>query len=364
MHYIMEEERKPRVAITHGDTNGVGYELIFKTFEDPMMLELCTPIVYGSPKVATYHRKAMDLQTQFSIISSVEEAKDNRVNLLTTFDDEIKVEFGQSSEEATQAARKALKQAMVDVQQGKTDVLVMGPDNLPDFLSKEPEVLRLHVADELRVALVTNQLALKDVPPAITKETIVNKGRIMHTCLRRDLRISNPRIAVLALNPPTNNETDPWGEEEKKTIIPAIEELELAGIQVFGPYAADTFFGSGYYTKFDGVLAMYYEQGIAPLKTLAVDGDISLVTGMPFVCMKPETSVQYEIAGKGQADETPLRHSIFTGIDVYRNRLDYDEPMAHPLPKLYKEKRDDSEKVRFNLPRQKEPAKDESEKKE
>ena len=226
------EERKLRVAITHGDTNGVGYELILKTFDDPTMMELCTPIIYGSPKVATYHRKALNIQTQFSIISSADDAKENRLNLLATFDDEIKVEMGQSSDEATEAARKALKRAMVDVQQGVADVLVMAPDNLPDFLSKEPELLRIRIADDLRVALITNLLAFKDVPEAITKQKIVEKGKIMHTCLRRDLRISNPRIAVLALNPPTGNEADPWGEEEKEVIIPAIEELEQAGIQV------------------------------------------------------------------------------------------------------------------------------------
>ena len=252
---------------------------------------------------------------------------------------------------------------MVDVQQGVADVLVMAPDNLPDFLSKEPELLRIRIADDLRVALITNLLAFKDVPEAITKQKIVEKGKIMHTCLRRDLRISNPRIAILALNPPTGNETDPWGEEEKEVIIPAIEELEQAGIQAFGPYATDSFFGNSMYTKFDGVLAMYYNQGLAPLKTIALDDGISLVTGMPFVCTIPETSVGYEIAGKGIANETALRHAIFTGIDVFRNRKNYDEPLANPLPKLYKEKRDDSEKVRFAIPKAKEPKREETEKK-
>lgn len=358
------EERKPRVAITHGDTNGVGYELIFKIFDDPEMLELCTPIIYGSPKVATYHRKAMNLQTQFSIINVANEAKDNRVNLLTTFDDEIKVELGQPSEEATNAARKALKRAIVDVQQGLADVLVMAPDNLPDFLSNEPEVLRVRIAGDLRIALVTNLMAIKDVPEAITKQKIVDKGKIMHTCLCRDLRISNPRIAILSLNPPTNNEADPWGEEEKEMIIPAIEELEQMGIQAFGPCSFDTLFGNNRFTKFDGVLAMYHDQGLAPLKTLSNEESVSLSTGMPFVCTSTEIGVQYDIAGKNCADETPLRHAIFKAIDVFRNRLNYDEPMGNPLPKLYKEKRDDSEKVRFAVPKPKDQNKEETEKKQ
>ena len=347
----MEQERKPRVAITHGDTNGVGYELIFKIFDDPEMLELCTPIIYGSPKVATYHRKALNMQTQFSIISTASDAKENRLNLLTTFDEEIKVEIGQPSEEATDAARKALKRAIVDVQQGLADVLVMAPDNLPDFLSKEPEVLRIRIAEDLRIALITNQMAIKDVPEAITKQKIVEKGKIMHTCLRRDLRISSPRIAVLSLNPPTGNETDPWGEEEKEMIIPAIDELAQMNIQAFGPCFADTFFGNGYYTKFDGVMAMYHDQGMAPLKTLAQEESVNLSTGMPFVCTSPEIGVQYDVAGKGCADEAPLRRAIYLGIDVFRNRINYDEPLGNPLPKLYKEKRDDSEKVRFAVPK-------------
>lgn len=360
----MEQERLPRVAITHGDTNGVGYELILKTFADPAMLELCTPIIYGSPKVATYHRKALGLELQFSIINSADEAREGRLNLLTTFDEEIKVELGQTADEATEAARKALKRAMVDVQQGLADVLVMGPDNLPDFLSKEPEVLKIRIASDLRVALVTNLLAIKDVPEAITMQKIVDKAKIMHTCLRRDLRISNPRIAVLALNPPTGNEENPWGEEETEMIIPAIGELEQAGIQAFGPYAADTFFGNGDYQQFDGIMAMYHDQGMTPLKSIAHDNAICLTTGMPFVCTQPETGVEYAIAGKGIADESSLRTAIFTGIDVFRNRDFYDEPLKNPLPKLYKEKRDDSEKIRFSVPKGKEPKKEETEKKE
>lgn len=353
------EERKIRVAITHGDTNGVGYELIFKIFDDPAMMELCTPIVYGSPKVATYHRKALNMETQFSIIANAEEAKPGRLNMLTTFDDEIKVEMGQPSEEATEAARKALKRAMVDVQQGKADVLIMAPDNLPDFLSREPEVLRLRMTEDLRMGLITNLLALKDVPEAITKQKVVEKVKIMHNCLKRDLRISSPRIAILSLNPPASNGEEKWGEEEKEVILPAIDELEQAGVQAFGPYAADAFFGEGSYPYFDGVMAMYHDQGMTPLKTISQGAGVSLVTGMPFVCANPEMGVSYDIAGKGCADEAAMRNAIYLAIDVFRNRQNYDEPLANPLPKLYKEKRDDSEKVRFAIPKAKEQPKKE-----
>ena len=353
------EERKIRVAITHGDTNGVGYELIFKIFEDPAMLEMCTPIVYGAPKVAAYHRKALGLETSYSVIASVEEARADRLNLLSTSDEDIKVELGQPTDVAVEAARKALKQAMVDVQHGKADVLVMAPDTLPDFLSREPEVLRLWFAGDLRLALVTNAMAIKEVPAAITKQKVVDKARILHTSLRRDLRISSPRIAVLALNPPTGNEENPWGTEEKEAIIPAIAELEQQDIQAFGPYAAESFFGQGLYQKFDGVLAMYDDQGMTPMKTIARGDAYSLATGMPFVCTGTETGVGFDVAGKGCADESSLREAIYLAIDVFRHRQDYDRPLGNPLPKLYKEKRDDSEKVRFAVPKPKEQPKQE-----
>lgn len=340
------EEKKIRVAITHGDTNGVGYELIFKVFADPAMLDLCTPIVYGSPRVAAYHIKAMDLQTQFNLITEAAEAKDHQLNLLSVFEEEIKVDLGQQTDDSVEASRKALKAAIVDVQQGKADVLVMAPDNLPDFLSREPEVLRIRMAGDLRVGLMTNQVALKDVPQAITMERLVEKGRIMNTCLRRDLRISAPRIAVLALNPPTGEEAQ-WGDEETQMIIPAVEALQQEGVLAFGPYTAQSFFGEMAYTKFDGVLAMYYDQGIAPMKAIERDMPVCLTTGMPFVCTSPETGVCYGQAGQGLTDEANLRDAIYLALDVFRHRRQYDEPTANPLPKLYREKRDESEKVRF-----------------
>jgi 4-hydroxythreonine-4-phosphate dehydrogenase len=350
----MDYSQKIRVAITQGDTNGVGYEQIFKTFEDPAMLELCTPIVYGSPKVATYHHNALESQLQFSIIASAEEAKDSRLNILTTCDEEIKVDFGTSSAEATEAARVALKQAIMDVQQGKADVRVMAPDTLPDFLSKEPEVLKVRMAGDIRVGLITNLMALKDVPEAITRQKIVEKTKVMHHTLHRDLRISAPRIAILSLNPPAEGDAKWEEEEEKEVIIPAIQELQDAGLQVFGPYAADHLFGSSDYLCFDAVMAMYYGQGMTPLKSIAPPPIITLASGMPFVCTMTETGVEYEIAGKGCADEAPLRQAVYTAIDVFRNRHNYDEALANPLPKIYKERRDDSEKVRFAVPRKKE----------
>ena len=359
----MEQERKIRVAITQGDTNGVGYEVILKVFADPTILELCTPIIYGSPKIATYHKKALNLETNFSIINKAEDARDGRVNLLTCFDDDTKVEFGQASQEAGTAALKALDCAMTDYRKGLYDVLVTAPINKatiqsPGFhfpghteyieasVGDKKKALMILMNDRLRVALVTTHLAIKDVAKAITKEAIIDKATIFHLSLKRDFRISNPRIAVLALNPHAGD-NGLLGAEEKDIIAPAIEALASKGIQAFGPYPADGFFGSGAYYHFDGILAMYHDQGLAPFKTIALDNGVNYTAGLPIVRTSPDHGTAYDIAGQGKADENSMRQAIYTAIDVWRNRQQYDEPMQNPLPKLFHEKREDGEKARF-----------------
>ena len=336
------EDRKIRVAITHGDTNGIGYEVILRTFEDPEMLELCTPIIYGSPKVAAYHRKSMDLQTPFSIIANAGEAKDDRVNLLTTFDDEVKVEFGQPTQESAEAARKAMNCAKEDLQKGLFDVLVMAPVVPNPNPAKDEKALTVMLSSRVRIGLVTTHLPIKEVSQAITVEKIINKATIFQQSLRRDFRISNPRIAVLALNPQE-------GAEEKEVIIPAIAELEKKHVQAFGPYAADAFFGQGQYLYFDGVLAMYDDQGVVPFKTLAHEYGVKMKAGITAICTTPDHGPAFDIAGKGIADEQSMRQAIYTAIDMYRHRQDYDEPLADPLPKLFHEKREDGDKARFAI---------------
>ena len=365
----MEENRKIRVAITHGDTNGIGYEVILKTFADPEMFELCTPIIYGSPKVAAYHKKLLGLNTQFSIIDNAAEAKEGRLNMLATFDDEVKVEFGESSVMAGEAALKALDRAMTDFRSEYYDVLVTAPINkkniqsdlfhfhghteyIEDCVGEGNKALMILTNGSLRVALVTTHLPIKDVAKAITKEAIIEKATILHKSLKRDFRISNPRIAVLALNPHAGD-SGVIGDEEQTTIIPAIEELAEQGIQAFGPYPADGFFGSGQYDKFDAVLAMYHDQGLAPFKTLAVEDGVNYTAGLPIVRTSPDHGTAYDIAGKCVADENSFRQAVYMAIDIFRNRIDYDEAYENPLPKLYHEKKDDSEKVRFNIPKPK-----------
>lgn len=334
------DDRKIRVAITHGDTNGIGYEVILKAFEDPAMLELCTPIIYGSPKAAAFHRKAMSLETQYNIIKNAEDAREDRLNLLAAFDDEVKMDIGQPTEESAQAARKAVAKAKEDLLKGLFDVLVMAPVQPITGPVREDKALTVMVSDRVRIGLVTTHLPIKDVAEAIKVETIVEKGRIFHTCLKRDFRISNPRIAVLALNPQA-------GTEEEQIIKPAIEEMENNGIQAFGPYVADEFFGNALYGEFDGVLAMYDDQGIVPFKTLALEYGVKLKAGITAVCTTPDHGPAFDIAGKGMADPQSMRHAIYTAIDMYRHRLEYDEPLANPLPKLYHEKREDGDKARF-----------------
>lgn len=361
------EERKIRVAITQGDTNGVGYEVILKVFSDPNILELCTPIIYGSPKIASYHRKTLNLDVPYTIINHAEEARDGRVNLLACFDDEIKIEMGQPSQEAGAAALKALDRAMTDYRSELYDVLVTAPINKatiqsPGFhfpghteyietsVGEGQKALMILMNETLRVALVTTHLPIKDIAKAITKEGIIEKATIFHKALKRDFRISSPRIAVLSLNPHAGD-NGLLGSEEKDIILPAIEELADKGIQAFGPFAADGFFGSGAYDRFDGVLAMYHDQGLAPFKTIALESGVNYTAGLPIVRTSPDHGTAYDIAGKGIADENSMRQAIFTAIDVFRNRKFYDEPLQNPLPKLFHEKREDGDKARFARPK-------------
>lgn len=356
------EDRRIRVAITHGDTNGIGYELIFKTFAEPEMLELCTPIIYGSPKIAAYHRKAMNTQANFSIINRAEDAQDGRVNLLACFDEEVKVDLGIPTKESGEAALKALDRAMTDFRSQLFDVLVACPVN-PESMSYEnftyrglkeysetsigdgAKGLKIMINESLRIALATNGLAIKDVASNITEEGLLDKMHTLHKCIKRDFRLSNPRIAVLALNPKAN------GDEELNIIGPAVKRAAEEGINAYGPYSAEEFFGNNLYESFDFTLAMYDDQANIPFTTLMQNDGIYYIASLPLVCTAPAQTPDFDAAGRGTSDESALRHAIFEAIDIVRNRSEYDEPLANPLQKLYHERRDESEKVRFSIPK-------------
>lgn len=361
------DNQNVRVAITHGDTNGIGYELIFKAFAEPEMLELCTPIIYGSPKVAAYYRKAMNLPGQFSIIQKAEDAQDGRINLLAAVEEEVKVDMGMPTPESGQAAVKALDRAMTDYRNGLYDVLVTAPINngnaqienypfqghkkyIETCLGEGKKGLSILVGGNLRIASVTEKTPLKEVAAGITTDAIVEKATLMQQTLKRDFMITNPRIAVLSLNPKSNEDTS-CGIEEREVIIPAIDALAEKGVQAFGPYASDEFFGQGYFADFDGVMAMYHDQATTPFHSLYTEDGVIYTAGLPIIRTTADVTPSFSIAGTGHADETSFRHAIYLAIDAFRHRNDYDEASSNPLPKLYHEKRDESEKVRFSIPK-------------
>lgn len=358
------ERDKIRIGITHGDINGVGYEVILKTFADPTMLELCTPIIYGSPKVATYHRKAMDLPTNFSIVNSAAEASHNKLSIVNCGEEEVKVEFSKPTPEAGKAALDALEKALQEYRDGLIDVLVTAPINkhtiqsdsfhftghteyIEERVGEGKKALMILMKDEFRVALVTTHIPVKDIASSITKELIKEKLAIFHQSLKQDFNIGCPRIAVLALNPHAGD-GGLIGSEEQEIIIPAIQEMVAEGIQCFGPYPADGFMGSGSYTHFDGVLAMYHDQGLAPFKALAMDNGVNYTAGLPIVRTSPAHGTAYDISGQGIASEESFRQALYVAIDVFRNRQLDKEVHVNPLRKQYYEKRDDSDKLKLD----------------
>ena len=360
----MEENRKIKVGITHGDINGVGYEVILKTFSDPTMFELCTPVIYGSPKVATYHRKAMDIQTNFTIINSANDALNDRLNILSCTEDEVKVELTKPTLEAGKAALAALERALQDYREGLIDVLVTAPINkhtiqsdsfhfpghteyIEERVGDGQKALMILLKDDFRVALVTGHIPIKDIASTLTKELIMEKASIFHRSLKQDFGIDNPRIAIFSLNPHAGD-NGVIGTEEQEIIIPAIKEMVAKGMQCFGPYPADGFMGSGNFCRFDGILAMYHDQGLAPFKALAMDEGVNFTAGLPIVRTSPAHGTAYDIAGQGVASESSFRQAIYTAIDVCRNRQVEKEIHVRPLRKHYYDRRDDSDSLKLD----------------
>ena len=341
------ENRKIRVGITHGDINGVGYEVILKTFSDPTMLELCTPVVYGSPKVAAYHRKAMEIQTSFSIVNSAEEVQDGRVNVVNCIEEELKVELTKPTPEAGKTALAALERALADYREGLFDVLVTAPINkhtiqsdvfhfpghteyIEERVGEGQKALMILLKGDFRVALVTGHVPVRDIAGELTKELIMEKMEIFHRSLKKDFGIDNPRIAVFSLNPHAGD-NGLLGTEEQEVIIPAMKEMIARGVQCFGPYPADGFMGSGNYTHFDGILAMYHDQGHIPLKVVgfvydqekqawdAVAG-VNITLGLPIIRVSVDHGTAFDQAGTGTASELSLKNSLEYAVMFARNR--------------------------------------------
>lgn len=358
----MSDKRKILVGITQGDINGIGYEVILKTFATAEMFDICTPVVYGSPKAAAYHRKAIEIDVAYNAISAIEEAEDGKLNIINCNDDEIRIELGCATKEAGKAAFEALEKAVRDYKEGKIDVLVTAPINKSTIHSEEfnfpghteylqescgegEKSLMLLCSDDIRVAVATSHLPLRDVPAAITPEMLEEKLTILDRSLKEDFDIDAPKIAVLSLNPHAGD-NGLLGNEENEIIAPAIRKMnDEKEIFCYGPFAADGFMGSGNYCRFDAILAMYHDQGLAPLKALGMSNGINFTAGLPIIRTSPAHGVAYDIAGKGVADENSFRQAIYSAIDIYRHRTAYNDARRRPLRKLYFEKRDDSNRL-------------------
>jgi 4-hydroxythreonine-4-phosphate dehydrogenase len=338
------------LGITQGDINGIGYEVIIKSLSDTRIFDICIPIVYGSPKVAAYHRKALNLEHfNFNTIRGPEEAGVRRACIINCTDDSVRVELGKSTPMAGEASYRALESATNDLAEHKVDVLVTGPINKSNIQSDRFQyaghtefleskfgtggILMLMINDLFRIGVLTTHVPLHKITEYITKETVLSKLKVLHKSLLVDFRITSPRIAVLGLNPHAGDEGLIGGEEQKE-IIPAIEAARLENIMAFGPFPADGFFGSGLYTKFDAILAMYHDQGLIPFKMLAFEGGVNYTAGLPIVRTSPAHGTAYEIAGKGEASPDSFRNAIYLACDIFRNRKEYAEISGNPLKQV------------------------------
>ena len=332
---------KPIIAITAGDINGVGYEIIIKSLVAPHICEICRPIVYGNAKVARQHMQTMDEEyrnIQWNIITDAKQAKDGRLNLITCYPDDTPVQLGVSTPEAGKASLKSLQRACQDLKNGLVHAIVTAPINKDNIQSDEfrysghteyltqlfgegKDSLMMMISDRMRVALVCNHTPIAKVAETITAERIISKLTVLNETLKSDFRCSKPRIAVLALNPHAGD-NGLIGKEEQEVIIPAIAQAQEQGIWAFGPYSADGFFGAGQYNHFDAVLAMYHDQGLAPFKALDMSG-VNFTAGLPIIRTSPDHGTAYNLAGKCQAEPQSMLHAIYAAIDVLRLRTEH-----------------------------------------
>ncbi len=348
---------KIKVGITHGDINGIGYEIIFKALSDMRMFEICTPIIYGSSKIAAYHRKTLNINN-FSLnnIKTANEAHPKRANIINCVDDNVRVELGKETKMGGEAAYAALDAAVKDLKENKIDVLITAPIHKKNIQSdhfkfpghteylesefKSDGSLMLLISDVMRVGVVTGHIPVKDVAASLTQEKIIKKLQILNKSLLEDFRIRKPKIAVLGLNPHAGD-NGLIGKEELDIIIPAVNKAKDMNIMAFGPYPADGFFGSSNINKFDAILAMYHDQGLIPFKTIAFDQGVNFTAGLPIVRTSPDHGTAFEIAGQGKANEESFRQAIYSAIDIFNNRDEYKELSKNPLKSYDISKLDD-----------------------
>lgn len=341
-------ERKPIIAgITQGDINGVGYEVIIKTLSESGIGDFCVPVVYGSPKVAAYHRKVLNVANfSFNNIRTADEAHPRKANLINCLGDEVRVELGKSTPEGGQASFTAIESAVTDLVNGKIDLLVTGPIDKHNIQSEKfhftghtdylrsrfnaPDVLMFMICESMKIGFATEHLPLRDVPGAITVPLLLGKLRLMNQSLLQDFAIRGARIAVLSLNPHAGD-NGLLGTEEKDIIIPAITSANDEGILAFGPYSPDGFFGSGAFSRFDAVLAMYHDQGMGVFKALSFDTGVNFTAGLPVVRTSPVHGTAFDIAGRNEASGNSMRQALYMACDIFRNRQVYHELISNPL---------------------------------
>ena len=346
----MKKEEKIIVGISVGDLNGIGPEIIIKAFEDPRSLELNTPVIFASGKTMQFFKNHFNSKINFFNIDSPEKVVHGKVNVVDVWREPVKIEFGKTDKKIGEYAIKSLESATKALKEGLIDVLVTAPINKhniqsekfnfpghTDYLAKElnGKSLMFMVSYGLRVGLLTDHVPLKDAANIITEDVIREKVETVTTSLKQDFGISKPKVAMLAINPHAGD-SGVIGDEDDKILKPTIEKIKSEGTLVYGPYSADSFFGSNTYKSFDAIIASYHDQGLIPFKTIAFGQGVNYTAGLNKVRTSPDHGTAYEIAGKGVADETSLKQAIYMAIQIFRNRTDFKTYSKNPLKKALK----------------------------
>jgi 4-hydroxythreonine-4-phosphate dehydrogenase len=342
-----DQDFLPKIGITCGDINGIGLEVIIKTFADNRMLQTCIPIVYCNAKAAVQYRKSIHL-TDFGFhqIKGISDATSKNVNLLNVYDKEVKLEPGQSSTQAGELSLASINAAVNHLKSGLIDAIVTAPINKDNIQSNEfkfaghteylaqqfeaKEHLMFLISDNLKIGTVTGHIPINQVAAQLSVEKIISKAKLMASSLQTDFGIRKPKIALLGLNPHAGD-NGVIGDEEKNFIIPAIDKLKENGILAFGPFGADGFFGSGVFAKYDAVLSMYHDQGLIPFKTLAFENGVNYTAGLSIVRTSPDHGTAYDLAGKNIANESSFRHAVYAAIDILFQRKLQSEISENPL---------------------------------
>ena len=341
----MDKTDKIVVGISVGDINGIGIEIILKTFEDKRMLDFCTPVLFGNSKTISIHKKVLNIDTPIHGIQSLDKIVHGKINLFQSWKEEVKVEIGKITPDGGKCALQSLSSAVKALNSNDIDVLLTAPINKENIQSEEfkfpghteylednldGESLMILMTDELRIGLITGHIPVSKISETITPELIEAKVNIMHQSLKQDFNVSKPKIAVLGLNPHCGD-NGVMGNEDDKIIRPTIQKIKDTGKLVFGPYAADGFFGSKNYTNFDGVLAMYHDQGLAPFKALSFGNGVNFTAGLNKIRTSPDHGTGYDIAGKGKANSDSFKEALFSALKIFKNRSELLELEANAL---------------------------------